>query len=101
LSSQSGYSYGFGFANFIRDEDAFEAMKGLNGFQVENKRLKVSFARPPSDDIKDTNVYITNLPRGTTEKDLLDMFGQFGNIVQKNLLHDKTTGRSRGTAFVR
>lgn len=79
-----------------------EALKAVHGRVVGiNKRLKVSFARPPSDDIKNTNLYITNLPRSTTDADITEMFGKFGTIVQKNLLYDKRTGIPRGTAFVR
>lgn len=60
---QTGYSYGFGFVNFSRQEDATKAINQLNGLEVQNKRLKVSYARPSGEDIKDTNLYITNLPR--------------------------------------
>jgi len=99
---QTGYSYGFGFVNFIKVEDAEEALKVVHGRTVGmNKRLKVSFARPPSDDIKNTNLYITHLPQSTTETDIVEMFGKFGTIVQRNLLYDKRTGMPRGTAFVR
>ena len=63
MNLQTGYSYGFGFVNFTRQEDATKAINQLNGLEVQNKRLKVSYARPSGDDIKDTNLYITNLPR--------------------------------------
>lgn len=49
--------------NFSRQEDAAKAINQLNGLEVQNKRLKVSYARPSGEDIKDTNLYITNLPR--------------------------------------
>lgn len=99
--NKTGYSYGFGFVNFSRQEDATKAINQLNGLEVQNKRLKVSYARPSGDDIKDTNLYITNLPRTITEDQLEDMFGKFGRIVQKNILKDKITGLPRGVAFVR
>jgi protein sex-lethal len=60
---QTGYSYGFGFVNYTNEEDAEKAINTLNGLQVQNKRIKVSYARPSSEDIKETNLYITNLPR--------------------------------------
>lgn len=73
----------------------------MNGIQYYNKRLKVSYARPPGEDIKDSNLYITNLPRNITENDLDKIFGEYGDIVQKNILKDKITGMPRGVAFVR
>jgi len=51
---KTGYSFGFGFVNFVRPEDASRAIEVMNGLQVENKRLKVSYARPAGEDIKDT-----------------------------------------------
>lgn len=98
---QTGYSYGFGFVKYCKEEDASRAIGTLNGLQVQNKRLKVSYARPAGDDIKDTNLYVTNLPKNITEQELDNIFGPYGYIVQKNILKDKVTGMPRGVAFVR
>ncbi|XP_049879144.1 sex-lethal homolog [Pectinophora gossypiella] len=98
---KTGYSYGFGFVNFTREEDAARAIDTFNGYQLRNKRLKVSYARPSGDDIKDTNLYVTNLPRAITEEQLETIFGKYGRIVQKHILRDKSNGTPRGVAFVR
>uniref|UniRef100_A0A1L8DHB3 Putative rna-binding protein elav/hu rrm superfamily n=1 Tax=Nyssomyia neivai TaxID=330878 RepID=A0A1L8DHB3_9DIPT len=98
---KTGYSYGFGFINYNSEEAATRAIKCLNGLNVRNKRLKVSFARPSGDDLKETNLYVTNLPRTLTEEMLDVIFGKYGTIVQKNILRDKMTGQPRGVAFVR
>ncbi|XP_065077305.1 protein sex-lethal-like isoform X3 [Ochlerotatus camptorhynchus] len=98
---QTGYSYGFGFVNFLSEDAAQRAIRCLNGYSVRNKRIKVSYARPQSDDIKETNLYITNLPRTITDEQLDIIFGKYGTIVQKNILRDKLTGHPRGVAFVR
>ncbi|CAI6349820.1 unnamed protein product [Macrosiphum euphorbiae] len=98
---KTGYSFGFGFVNFVRPEDASKAIEVMNGLQVENKRLKVSYARPAGEDIKDTNLYVQNLPRSITERELEDLFAPYGQIVQKNILKDKYSGLPRGVAFVR
>ncbi|XP_014474255.1 PREDICTED: sex-lethal homolog isoform X2 [Dinoponera quadriceps] len=98
---KTGYSYGFGFVNYAKAEDAATAISTLNGLQVQNKRLKVSFARPSGEEIKETNLYVTNLPRNITESQIDEIFSKYGNIVQKNILKDKLTGLPRGVAFVR
>ncbi|XP_061722469.1 sex-lethal homolog isoform X3 [Cydia pomonella] len=98
---KTGYSYGFGFVNFTREEDAARAIDTFNGYQLRNKRLKVSYARPSGDDIKETNLYVTNLPRAITEDQLETIFGKYGRIVQKHILRDKSNGAPRGVAFVR
>ncbi|XP_038213135.1 sex-lethal homolog isoform X2 [Zerene cesonia] len=98
---KTGYSYGFGFVNYAREEDAARAIETFNGYQLRNKRLKVSYARPSGDDIKETNLYVTNLPRAITEEQLETIFGKYGRIVQKHILRDKNNGSPRGVAFVR
>nr|CAH0104020.1 unnamed protein product [Daphnia galeata] len=98
---RTGYSYGFGFVNYQKADDAIRAIQTLNGLQIQNKRIKVSYARPPGEDRKETNLYVTNLPRDVTEDELTNIFSAHGNIVQMNLLKDKITGMPRGVAFVR
>lgn len=68
---------------------------------MATKKVKVSFARPPSDDIKYTNLYITNLPRNISEDELISIFKPFGPIIQRKLLRDKYTNLPRGVAFIR
>jgi hypothetical protein len=46
------------------------------------------------------NLYVGNLPFGTTNEDLLEAFGQFGTVVKAQIIMDRETGRSRGFAFV-
>jgi len=98
---KTGYSFGFGFVNFTNEEEAIVAQSAMNGFEVASKQVKCSFARPPSDDIKHTNLYITNLPRNITEEELIQIFKPFGPIIQKKLLRDKYTNLPRGVAFIR
>ncbi|KAH9640533.1 hypothetical protein HF086_001582 [Spodoptera exigua] len=96
---KTGYSYGFGFVNFTREEDAARAIDTFNGYQLRNKRLKVSYARPSGDDIKDTNLYVTNLPRAITEEQLETIFGKYGRIVQKHILRDKSNGTPHSAKY--
>lgn len=51
--------------------------------------------------MKDSNLYITNLPKDITEDDIDKLFGEYGEIVQRTVLKDKITGMPRGVAFVR
>ena len=39
-----GCSYGYGFVDYRQPEDAAKAISSLNGMQVENKTLKVSYS---------------------------------------------------------
>jgi len=46
------------------------------------------------------NLYVGNLSFDSTEQDLEDAFGQFGDVKSVNVIKDRDTGRSRGFAFV-
>ena len=79
----TGYSYGYGFVDYYRAEDAakgrrrrktilpkfylylfrdFIAIDTLNQLKMEHKTIKVSYARPKCDETRGTNLYIRNLP---------------------------------------
>ena len=47
-----------------------------------------------------TKLYVGNLAFGTTDADLTELFGQYGQVVSAQLVMDRDTGRSRGFAFV-
>jgi len=96
----SGYSYGYGFVHYQNPEDASKAIATLNGLQVSNKRIKVSYSRPNTADIKDTNLYVGNVPPGITEEALQSLFAPFGSILTFKLLKDQT-GKVKGIAFIR
>jgi RNA recognition motif-containing protein len=45
-------------------------------------------------------LYVGNLAFGTTEQDLFELFGRYGQVDTAQLVMDRDTGRSRGFAFV-
>ncbi len=45
-------------------------------------------------------LYIGNLPYDISEPELSDLFTEFGEIVNADLVKDRYTGKSRGFAFV-
>ena len=73
-SQQTGYSFGFGFVEYQKPEDAAKAILQLNNLPVQHKRIKVSYARPPGEDIKETNLYIQNIPRWAQLRFLFPFF---------------------------
>ncbi|XP_061127097.1 ELAV-like protein 1 isoform X1 [Syngnathus typhle] len=97
----AGNSLGYGFVNFVNASDAERAISSLNGLRLQSKTIKVSYARPSSDTIKDANLYISGLPRTISQQDLEDMFSRYGHIINSRVLVDQASGLSRGVAFIR
>lgn len=46
------------------------------------------------------NLFVGNLPFGTTEDALREHFAPFGEVQQVRIMTDRDTGKSRGFAFV-
>lgn len=107
----TGQSLGYGFVNYLRPEDAEKAINTLNGLRLQNKTIKVSYARPSSEAIKGANLYVSGLPKSMTQLDLEGLFSPFGRIITSRILCDNITesdcspnssaGLSKGVGFVR
>lgn len=45
-------------------------------------------------------IYVGSLPYQTTDQDLVDLFGQVGEVVSATVIMDRDSGRSKGFGFV-
>ncbi|XP_043189809.1 ELAV-like protein 1 isoform X13 [Amphibalanus amphitrite] len=97
----TGQSLGYGFVNYHKIEDAEKAINTLNGLRLQNKTIKVSYARPSSEAIKGANLYVSGLPKSMTQQDLECMFAPYGSIITSRILCDNMTGLSKGVGFIR
>lgn len=112
----NGQSLGYAFVNYHKAEDAEKAVNTLNGLRLQNKIIKVSYARPSSDSIKGANLYVSGLPKHMNQQDLEKLFSPYGTIISSRILHENISvghllqggaedpnmqGPSRGVAFIR
>lgn len=49
---------------------------------------------------KHNKVYVDNLAAVTRERDLMDLFSPYGNVVEVNIAVDRVNHKSRGFGFV-
>lgn len=99
----TGYSFGYGFVNYERPEDAAKAIEKLNGLQLEHKRIKVAYSRKiegTNEEIKNANVFVSNLPKSMDVEQLKATFAPYGEIVQAKILTEHGSGVSKGCGFV-
>ncbi|KAI6058401.1 ELAV-like protein 2 isoform X8 [Aix galericulata] len=97
----TGQSLGYGFVNYVDPKDAEKAINTLNGLRLQTKTIKVSYARPSSASIRDANLYVSGLPKTMIQKELEQLFSQYGRIITSRILVDQVTGVSRGVGFIR
>ena len=58
------------------------------------------FVESPAQMTMNTKLYVDNLAVATTERDLRDLFFPHGSVTEVSVCTDRTSGRSRGFAFV-
>lgn len=46
------------------------------------------------------NIYVGQLPYNVTESELTELFSEFGELANVNLIMDHFSGRSKGFAFI-
>mmetsp|Transcript_33495 Transcript_33495/g.104008 ORF Transcript_33495/g.104008 Transcript_33495/m.104008 type:complete len:288 (+) Transcript_33495:82-945(+) len=84
--SVTGYMYNINATKKLGD---VEIREGLDGNRSWHHQFRHS-----------AYVYVGGLNPGLTEGDVVIVFSQFGEIVDVNLVRDKSTGKSKGFAFI-
>lgn len=100
MRDKNRVSLGYAFVNYSNEEDAARAIEKFDGQQIGNKKIRVSYARPSSEEIKNANLYIAGLPKNVDEDNLKTWFGVYGTIISSKVLMSET-GESRGAGFIR
>lgn len=93
----TGYSFGYGFVDYCKIEDAETAITKLNGFKMANKTLRVAYSKPPGS-AKNVNLYISGLTAQTDEGKLEELFGPYGELVHTRILRN-SDGTSKNVGF--
>merc|ERR1712226_1674354 len=89
----------YGFVEYNKEEDAQKALDELNNFPIEDKYLKIQFARRSNAQARKggTRIFVSKLPADVTEEKLHELFGEFGEVTEVQLPL-KTDGTAKGYA---
>ncbi|XP_009775186.1 polyadenylate-binding protein 2-like [Nicotiana sylvestris] len=104
-TDSNGQSKGYGFVQFDSEGAATSAIAKLNGMLINDKQVYVGhFLRKQERDsavskTKFNNVYVKNLAESTTDEELKNTFGEFGNITSAVVMRD-ADGKSKCFGFV-
>lgn len=95
-------SSGYGFVEFLSEEDADYAIKIMNMIKLYGKPIRVNKASAHNKNLDvGANIFIGNLDPEIDEKLLYDTFSAFGVILQTpKIMRDPDTGNSKGYAFI-
>ncbi|XP_049310637.1 splicing factor 3B subunit 4 isoform X1 [Bactrocera dorsalis] len=93
---------GYGFVEFLSEDDADYAIKIMNMIKLYGKPIRVNKASAHQKNLDvGANIFIGNLDPEVDEKLLYDTFSAFGVILQTpKIMRDLETGNSKGFAFI-
>ncbi|RHZ63329.1 hypothetical protein Glove_330g17 [Diversispora epigaea] len=93
---------GYGFCEYMSEEDADYAIKIMNQIKLYGKPIRVNKATSDKKNLDvGASLFIGNLDPDVDEKMLYDTFSAFGVIVQTpKIARDPDTGNSKGYGFI-
>lgn len=96
VGSQTGY----GFLTFSNKEDAEDAIKQMNGIELESEMVKVTDSSSPEYSQSSLNLYVEGVPKEWDEDKLKELFAKFGTITNVKILINRKTNEKTGVGFV-
>lgn len=98
----TGIHQGYGFVEFLGEDDADYAMKIMNMIKLYGKPIRVNKASSHRKNLDiGANIFIGNLDPEVDEKLLYDTFSAFGVILQTpKIMRETESGNSKGFAFI-
>lgn len=95
----TGGSRRFGFISYSTIEDAQKAKDLLNYTKLDNFEIRLCFKRAKTEFNENANLFVKNIKKATTAKQLDELFSQCGKIVSCSIrTNDK--GDSLGYAYI-
>ncbi|ORY56449.1 hypothetical protein BCR35DRAFT_296258 [Leucosporidium creatinivorum] len=93
---------GYGFCEFLTEDDADYACKIMNQIKLYGKPIRVNKASSDRKQVDiGANLFVGNLDPNVDERMLFDTFMAFGTLVQPaKISRDPTTGASKGYGFI-
>ncbi|XP_046363891.1 RNA-binding motif, single-stranded-interacting protein 3-like isoform X5 [Haliotis cracherodii] len=91
---------GYGFVDFESPQAAEAAVQTLQSQGIQAQMAKIWHRLDSQQEQDPTNLYIANLPIYFTEKNLENMFKDYGTVISTRILR-KPDGLSRGVGFAR
>eukprot|EP01083_Nonionella_stella_P220632 789181_1 len=100
LKHRTGGETGYGFVSFHDPQASRDAINGVNGTMVYGHKIRVTDAKPESQLLSETNLYICGLPLTMTNSELKSLFEQFGEIDEARVLTSTNASDAKGVGFV-
>jgi len=102
ITDDNGASKGYGYVHYETGEAAQDAIKKLDGCQIEGQTVSVQLYTRKQDRAGQnewTNLYMKQMPLSWNEENLKEMFGKHGPTTSIVIQRD-AEGKSKGFGFI-
>ena len=108
-NKETGNPRGFAFVDMSTNEELEAAVAGLNEASVGGRQIRVNKSLPKEDlpakserKVEDQNqkIYVGNLPFDVVKEELIDVYSEYGNVIEVYVPVNQANGSGRGFAFV-
>lgn len=101
---QSKRSRGFGFITFA-EKGSIDSIQKKRPHRIDNREVETKRAMPKDDPTPNNQATVDKMFLGgmkddTTEEQIREVFGEYGEIKQVELINDKNTGKIKGFCFI-
>ena len=100
VDQHTGRSTGIAVVTFVAAAGAVATIAAMDGMQIDNRTLRVSFETGSKSSGSRHGLYVGNLEPGVTARDLEELFQAHGHATGCKVVTDRTTGRPKGFGFV-
>jgi len=100
LKHKTGAETGYGFVEYAKEENGKNAIRDLNWKAIGSRRIRVSRAKPSTNKVSGTNLYVENVPIDWTDEMLYSHFSKICEVTKARVLVNQKTEKSRGVGFV-
>jgi len=95
-------SLGYAYVNFNTKSDAERCLDKLNYTAIQGQACRIMWVQNDFNSKKNSksNIFVRNLDRSISNKDLHETFSMFGKILSCKIAQDRDTGESLGYGYV-
>jgi len=98
-AEETNISLGHGYVNYTTNDEAIATIEKMNKTFLYGKEIRVTFSCRDPEIRRESNVFTKNLVETINDKELMNLFGPFGNVLSCKVAVDPQ-GKSKGYGFI-
>ena len=98
VRDENGISRKFAFVDLNTENDAKEVISQLNGIAMNNGMITCAISKEGKND--ERTVFVNNISYESTKEEILNIFSQYGPVLDVRIIMNPQTNKPRGYCYV-